>query len=175
MGERRDQRALAARRQRAGRLFDQGHSQAEVARRVGVSRVSAMRWYDAWSRAGPEGLRSAGPLGRRPELEESDWLEVEQVLLAGPQVAGFDADLWTLRRIAEVIENTAGVVFHPGHVWRVLRSRGWSLQRPTTRARERDEDRILEWRKKDWRRLKKTSVQEGRSSSSTKRASRKAR
>ena len=175
MGERRDQKAMAARRRRAGRLFGHGHSQAEVARRLGVSRVSAKRWYDAWSRAGSEGPRSTGSLGRRPRLEESDWLEVEQVLLAGPQVSGFDADLWTLRRVAEVIESTAGVAFHPGHVWRVLRGRGWSLQRPTTRARERDEDRILEWRKKGWRRLKKTSVREERSSSSTKRASRRAR
>ena len=175
MGVRRDQKALAARRRRAGRLFDQGHSQAEVARRLGVTRVSAKRWYDAWSRAGPAGLESTGPLGRRPELEESDWLEVEQVLLGGAQLAGFDADLWTLRRVADVIESTTGIAFHPGHVWRVLRSRGWSLQRPTTRARERDEDRILEWRKKDWHRLKKTSVHEERSSSSTKQASRKAR
>ena len=166
---------MAARRRRAGRLFGQGHSQAEVAHRLGVSRVSAKRWYDAWSRDGPDGLTSTGPLGRRPQLEESEWLEVEQVLLAGPQVAGFDADLWTLRRVAEVIESTAGVAFHPGHVWRVLRGGGWSLQRPTTKARERDEDRILEWRKDDWRRLKKTSVREGRSSSSTKRASRRAR
>ncbi len=166
---------MGVRRRRAGRLFKQGHSQAEVARRLGVSRVSAKRWYDAWSRAGPEGLESTGPLGRRPQLEDSEWVEVEQVLLAGPQLAGFDADLWTLQRVAEVIESTTGVAFHPGHVWRVLRGRGWSLQRPTTRARERDEDRILEWRKDDWRRLKKTSVHEGRSSSSMKRASRKAR
>lgn len=152
MRGRRDQEAMAARRRRAGRLFEQDHSQAEVARRLGVSRVSAKRWHDTWVRAGPEGLQSTGPLGRRPQLEESEWLEVEQVLLASPQEAGFDADLWTLRRVAEVIESTASVAFHPGHVWRVLRGRGWSLQRPTTRARERDEDRILEWRKDDWRR-----------------------
>ncbi len=161
MGGQRDQKALATRRRKAGRLFEQGHSQAEVAHRFGVSRVSAKRWYDAWSRAGSEGLKSTGPLGRRPELEESEWLEVEQVLLAGPRLAGFDADLWTLRRVAEVIESTTGVAFHPGHVWRLLRGRSWSLQRPTTRARERDEARILEWRKKDWRRLKKTSVYKG--------------
>lgn len=158
MGGRRDQKAMATRRRKAGRLFEQGHTQAEVARRLGVSRVSAKRWYDAWSRAGPDGLKSTGPLGRRPELGESEWLEVEKLLLGGPQAAGFDADLWTLQRVTEVIENTTGIAFHPGHVWRVLRGRGWSLQRPTTRARERDEDGILEWRKTEWRRLKKTSV-----------------
>ena len=175
MAGQRDQKAMAARRRRAARLFEQGHRQAEVAQRLGVTRVSAKRWYDAWVRAGPDGLKSSGPLGRRSRLDESDWLEVEQVLLAGPQAAGFETDLWTLRRVAELIEDTTGILFHPGHVWRVLRGRGWSLQRPTTRARERDEARILQWRKQDWHRVKKTSVRKGRSSSSTKRASRKAR
>ena len=32
---------------------------------------------------------------------------------------------------------------------------GWSLQRRTLRARERDEDKILEWKKTTWEQVKK--------------------
>jgi transposase len=41
-----------------------------------------------------------------------------------------------------VIEQLTGVGFHPGHVWRLLRRLGWSVQRPARRAAERDEAEI---------------------------------
>ena len=61
------------------------------------------------------------------------------MLLGGPRGSGYPSEYWTLSRVAEVIEQLAGVRYHPGHVWRVLRKLGWSRQKPTTRARERDE------------------------------------
>lgn len=64
--------------------------------------------------------------------------EVEQALERGPKTNGFPTDLWTLTRVAEVIERVAVVHYHPGHVWRVLRQMGWSCQRPAGRAVERD-------------------------------------
>jgi len=78
-----------------------------------------------------------------------------KVLLEGAEAHGFSTDLWTLPRIAELIERLFGVHYHPGHVWKVMRKLGWSLQRPTTRARERDEEAIAAWRRRDWPRLKK--------------------
>ena len=56
---------------------------------------------------------------------------------------------------AQLVERLFGVHYHPGHVWRVMRRLGWSLQRPTTRARERDEEAIASWRKSEWPKLKK--------------------
>ena len=142
MARTRDQAALLKRRLQAAKLFDKGWTQAEVARRFGVSRVAAMKWYWQWSSEGVEGLESVGPLGRPPKLTEQEWAQVEKQLLKGPNACGYDTDLWTLARVADVIEDLTGVGYHPGHVWRLLRGRGWSLQRPTTRARERDEDRL---------------------------------
>ena len=154
----RDAAALRKRRLRAAQLFEQGLSQAEVARRLGVSRVSAMRWRRSWEEAGRSGLESSGPLGRPSRLSDRQWSKIESILLRGPQALGYGTDLWTLGRVAEVILDKTGVTYHPGHVWRVLKGRGWSLQRPTTKARERDEQAILRWTKRDWPRLKKTPV-----------------
>ncbi|MBZ5669521.1 MAG: winged helix-turn-helix domain-containing protein [Acidobacteriia bacterium] len=36
-----------------------------------------------------------------------------------------------------MIWKTCQVRYHPRHVWRVLRSLGWSRQRPTRRAQRR--------------------------------------
>jgi len=48
------------------------------------------------------------------------------------------------------------IAYHPGHVWRLLRQLGWSCQRPTGRALERDERAIARWKRKRWPEIKKS-------------------
>ena len=167
---RRDFEALERRRMRAIRLFEQGETQAAVARRLGVSRTTAMRWAQTWEDEGREGLRAAGRAGRKPRLSRDQIDEVEQALLEGPLSFGYSTELWTLPRVAALIQRMTGVRYHPGHVWRVMRQLGWSLQKPTTRARERDEEAIQRWVKTTWPALKKTPHAAGRRSSSSTRA-----
>jgi transposase len=155
-GDRRSE-TLRERRVRAARLFEAGASQAEVARRLDVSRVSAMRWHRTWKAKGKKALTATRPLGRPSRLTSKELKRIEKALLAGPSAHGYNTDLWTLPRMATVIEREVGVQYHPGHVWRVLRDLGWSLQRPAKRARERDEEAIRHWKKERWPRLKKTS------------------
>lgn len=128
--ERRDVAALEARRFQAARLFTQGQSQAAVMRSLAVSRQTAHRWYHAWRGGGRPGLKAAGRLGRKPRLDARQFARVESELLRGPQQHGFSTDLWTLPRIAILIERLTRVHYHPGHVWYILRRLNWSLQRP---------------------------------------------
>ena len=167
---RRDFGGLERRRMRAVRWFEQGETQSAVARRLDVSRTTAMRWAQAWDQEGREGLRAAGRAGRKPRLTQEQLQQVEEVLLGGPLGAGYRTEYWTLSRVAEVIETITGVRYHPGHVWRVLRKLGWSRQKPTTRARERDEAAIQRWVKTTWPALKKTPHAKARRSSSSTRA-----
>lgn len=143
------------RRLRAADLFAQEVPQADVARRLGVSKQSAHRWHVAWKRGGKDALKSPGRTGRRPRLSAGQLEQLEKVLLAGPLHSGYRTALWTLPRIAEVIRRTFGVSYHPGHVWHLLRRLGWSCQRPATRARERDDKAVQRWLKEDWPRIKR--------------------
>jgi transposase len=147
--------SIPERRARAATLFAEGLPQAEVARRCDVSRTTAMRWYRTWIKRGKKDLEPL-PRGRPNRLTQAKLQRVEKELLRGAQAHGFSSELWTLERVAELIERVSGVRYHPGHVWRVLRALGWSLQKPTTRARERDELKIASWKKTEWPRLKKT-------------------
>jgi hypothetical protein len=79
---------------------------------------------------------------------------VDRELLRGAAANGHETDLWSLPRVAALINEVTGVSCHPAHVWRILYKLGWSLQRPTLRARERDEDKVLEWRKETWGEVK---------------------
>ena len=167
---------MEARRFHAARLFAQGESQGAVARALGVTRVTAHHWYHAWQEDGRRALKAAGRAGRKPKLGAPQLAKIEQALRAGPRDAGFSTDLWTLPRVADVIERLTQVRHHPGHVWRVLRGLNWSLQRPARRARERDEDAIEQWKTRRWVQLKKTpGAGEPGSSSKTKAASRSSR
>ena len=148
-GVARDFDAMERRRKQAARLFHQGKSQADVARELEVSRQSVSRWHAEWKSEGTTALRSAGRAGRLPQLDQVDLRKVECRLAKGPLANGYPTDMWTLQRVAEVIEADTGIVYHPGHVWRLLRQMGWSRQRPARRAIERDDEAIANWVKKD--------------------------
>jgi transposase len=166
--------ARQARRERAAELFAQGRTQAEVAHELDVSPQSASRWHAGWQAAGATALQSRGPTGRRPKVADDQLAAIEQALLEGALAHGFATDVWTLDRIAVLIQGLTGVQLSNPSVWRLLRGRlGWSVQRPERQAKERDEEAIQHWMAHEWPRIKKGPAQNRPGlSSSTSRASR---
>jgi len=147
----RDRQAFEHVRMQAGALFAAGRSQAEVARTLGVARQNVSRWHARWQAGGLQALASHGPTGMAPRLSDQQLHVIDQALRQGACAHGFDTDHWTLARITSVIERLTGVVYHPGHVWKLLRHRlRWRLQRPARRAVERDEQAIARWVAEDW-------------------------
>ena len=155
-------RELHKRRLEAARLFRKGQRQAAVARELKVSRQSVSRWYRQWSRFGGPGLRGSNQAGRPERLDQGKKARVQAALLAGPMAQGWPTDLWTLPRAAKMIEAVTGVRYHPGHVWRIMRQLGWTLQRPALLATERDEQRIERWKLTTWEQVKKKRDDSGR-------------
>jgi transposase len=105
---RRDFGGLEQRRLEAARMFARGATQAEVASAFGVSRQAASVWYRRWHHGGEPALRAAGQAGRRPRLSAAELDAVDQALGKGPEAFGFDTELWTLARVAQVIERLTG-------------------------------------------------------------------
>jgi transposase len=156
-GVKRNFDALEKRRLSAFKLLEAGLPQAEVARRVGVHRQSVSRWAQAAKGQGKSGLLKAGRAGRLPRLSAVQKEQIKGALLQGPEAHGYATTLWTIGRVGALIEQQTGCQYHPGHVWRLLKSFGWSSQRPTGRAVERDEQAITHWKKRAWPRIKKKS------------------
>lgn len=169
-GVKRDFKALEHRRLRALKLLDQGLSQSDVARRLGVVPPTVSRWQRQARQQGAAALRHPGRAGRKPRLSDDDCQRLQQWLLAGPEAAGLDGPLWTCPRVAWLIEKKFGLRYHAGHIWKLLSRLGWSCQRPEGRARERDEEEIRRWVHETWPAAKKKPKKRAvRSSSSTKR------
>jgi len=141
---------------RAADLFRRGVIPAEIARQLGVTHQIVSEWRKAWRQGGRAALRGSGRAGRRPKLSTAQLTKVEKALGKGAEASGYATDLWTLPRVAEVIERVTGVAYHPGYVWYVLRDQlGWTWQRPARRAVERDDEAIERWVKQRWPQLKK--------------------
>jgi len=153
---RRDLKAMEERRLRAADLFRRGVIPAEIARQLGVTHQVVSEWRKAWRAGGRAALRSAGRVGRPAKLSAAQLVKVERALAKGAEAHGYVGDLWTLPRVAEVIERLTGAAYHPGYVWYLLRNQlHWSWQRPARRALERDDAAIAQWVTQRWPQLKK--------------------
>ena len=152
------------RRRREGyRLLKQGQSQAAVALALGVSRQTTSRWAERLKAHGRKSWRSVGKRGRKPQLGGAERTELRRVLKAGAVAAGYPNELWTLPRVATLIERQWGVRLGKTQVWRVLREQlGWSCQRPDRRARERNEAKIAAWKRNVWPALRAQAVADKR-------------
>src|SRR5882724_1932277 len=117
----RDHHAMEQRRMQAADLLEGRVMPAEIARQVGVAHQVVSEWRKAWREGGREALRSAGPAGRKSKVDDRQLAEVRNALAEGAEANGYLTDVWTLPRVAEVIEHVTGVAYHPGHVWYLLR------------------------------------------------------
>ena len=147
---------LEERRMAAAQLFHTGgFSDARIARQLGVTRDAVSKWHAAWRHGGEARLAARPKTGRPARLSAAQWRQLARVIERGARAAGFDTERWTLRRIAAVIARRFGVHFHPRYLERPLKAHGFSVQRSTTRARERDEHVIARWPTHEWVTLKK--------------------
>ena len=136
-----------------------------------VSAQTASRWHRTFLAEGKKGLAGAGRAGRLCKLSDEQLAQVEAALVTGPRANGFPTEMWTLARVADVIEQVSGVRYSQTQTWVVLRERlGWSKQRPARRAIERNDEAIPTWVKQDWPRIKKAPGAAAPGSSSKTRA-----
>jgi transposase len=135
-------------RLKAGTLFQKGMLQAEIARRLKATPAAVSYWHLAWKTRGREGLKSRGHPGFPSKLTKEKRGVFKQAILKGPQTYGFETNLWTLSRLAAVMKKTTGIRFGHNHTWEVVRSLGFTCQRPRVKAKERDEEAIRAWKEK---------------------------
>lgn len=153
------------RRLRAWELKQQGWRQQDIAAALGVSAGAVSQWLKRARQGGPEALRHRPPPGPRPRLSDRQKRELLGILARGAEAWQFRGDVWTTKRVAEVIRAEFGVRYHPAHVSRLLRECGWSVQKPIRRASQRDEAAIQAWLEERWPALKKTPTRRGGRSS----------
>lgn len=160
----RDFKELEARRRKGMQMLARGVAQAEVARVLEVSRQTASTW-DAKRLEDRQSWRRKA-LGRPSRLKAAHRASLAKMIVAGALANGFPTELWTLPRVAMLIKREFGLSYSTVHVWRLLRQLGFSSQRPTGRATQRDEKAIQRWKARRWPWLKKKPSESNAPSSS---------
>jgi transposase len=151
---------LEARRRLAVQRVAEGWKQKEVAAFLGVTERAVNGWVAAHRKAGAEGLKGKPHPGAKPKLSKRQVASVLSWLARSPQAFGFKTDLWTTRRLAEVIARRFGVRFNSNYLAEWLTKRGYAPQKPKTRAVERNNVAIGRWVAQEWPRIKKTRATE---------------
>lgn len=144
------------------RLKQQGWSQRSAAAALGVREETISRWMARARHGGPEALSAHPGPGHPPKLSDDQKRLIPEFLWHGPEAYGFRGQVWTCARVACVIEDEFGVRYHKDHVGRLLKDLHWTPQMPITRAIQRDERAIQNWRIEVWPELRRRAKRERR-------------
>jgi len=134
----------------ASRLFELKLKPIQIAMALDRDVQTIRAWRRVWRRAGPGGLAARRHRGREAKLSGEQWQAVLSMLKRPPQEHGYDAYLWTTALMARLIREKFAVDYHHDYVGEMLHKLGWSCQKPTKRARERDENAIELWKQQSW-------------------------
>ena len=115
---------MERRRLEAAEDLLRGITQARVARKFGVSRTTASRWYRTLEGQGMDRLRKRKAPGRPSRLSVSQLAEVCEIFASGPGAFGFESDRWTTARLAQAIEARFAIRYDPDHVGRLMHRLG---------------------------------------------------
>lgn len=141
---------LEQRRFHAIGLHEQGVAPSVIAAGLGVHPQSVRLWLRHYAVGGLDALRARlhpGPTPRLSDEQKQTWL----TLLAQPPSAyGQSGVLWTAAAMATLLRDRFGVRYHPSHVGSMMHELGYSQQLPSKKPRERDPQKITQWKDQHW-------------------------
>ncbi len=103
-----------------------GEAMTQIAKRWDIARQSVYNWTVAFLAAGLDSLPYKRPSGRPPRLTPKQRAELQEVLKAGPQAAGYRSACWTTVLIQQLISQRFGVLYSRQYVADLLHGLGFS-------------------------------------------------
>ena len=153
---------LEQKRMKAMEMINSGTRPTEVARLLDVSYRSVCLWRKAVRTGGDVALKSRGRPGPAPQMTEDQRTILKSALIGGAVNAGYDSQLWTLKRVQAYIRKTFSIKLSIPTTFYLLKNMGFSSQKPQKRARERDPKKVEEWKEHKWPAIKAKAEVEGR-------------
>jgi len=134
----------------------EGLTTGAIADQLKVHRSTVPLWIEHWNSYGEEGLWEGQRSGRPAGLSESQRQTLRDILDSGPVAYGLETGIWTSPLVSQIIRDEFQQDYHPGHVRKLLRQLGYSVQRPTTRLVQADVKQKRKWVRYTYPNLKKT-------------------
>ena len=144
-----------ARRIHAVLLNHQQQTSGQIAQLLRAARSKVSLWLAQYASYGWEALLEGHRSGRPKELTAAQLAHLDGLIDSGPIAYGFASGVWTSPMIGRVIEEEFHVRYHPGHVRKVLKALGFSVQRPRRKLVKADPAEQDRWQRYTYPRLKK--------------------
>jgi transposase len=116
-----------------------------VAQAYGTDRSTIHRWLARFQATGEPGLWRKSGTGRLRKLEELDRGRLQEIVLAPASHYGYETDLWTTRRLIQVIQAEFDVLLSKQTVMRRLHDAGLTYQKPEREYFELSEEERQAW------------------------------
>jgi len=137
-------------------LSIEGHTTTEIAQLLKVSRGTVPLWINHWNAFRETGLLEGFRCGRTSKMTPEELEALADIIESGPVAHGLNTGVWTSVIVAKIIEEEFGVQYHPGHVRKLLKHLGFSVQRPTVKLINADPRQQNKWIRYTYPNLKKT-------------------
>ena len=134
------------------------HPYTTVCAILGVSGELVRLWVRVFVLEGPEGLVARKSSGRPPKLRKAQKRELDELITAGPQAAGFPGGCWRSPMIQSLIEEGFGVLYSVHYIAQLLKNLGFSYQKAAFVADHKDAEKRSEWLSPRWFEIKQLAA-----------------
>ncbi len=128
----------------------EGHSVGQTAQLIGVGEQTIRDWLHAFISEGVGSLVYHSPSGRPPKLTATQRKELQQLVTAGPEAAGYSSACWTAAMIADLIKLRFKVDYNPRYVSHLLKGLGFSFQKAKFTSGHLNDHEAIIWLEETW-------------------------
>ncbi len=134
-----------------------GYQCKEVSEIIHCSTDTVREWLGDFLIRGLDFLKNKKSPGRPPKLSLAQRIKLQQMILDGPEQAGFDGGCWRTPMIQHLIEKTFGVTHSVKYLPEFLDQIGLSYQKAKFTADYKNPVIRAEWLKEKWPQIMKLS------------------
>ena len=156
-----DREALAQVRIRAVSQIRGGESPEQVAKVLGVNRVTVYRWLSRFADGGYKGLKRKKAPGKEPILNHAQMKSLYYMVIdSTPEQMKLPFALWTLAGIQKCIQDRFDVILSKATMGRVMARLGLSFQKPLQRAYEQNGALVKTWLQTEFPKIQRLAKRE---------------
>ena len=151
-------------RRQAIKLYESGMRKGKIAEQLDVYRNAIGKWIRLYSEGGKSALKAQkrGPKqGSLMQLAQKDQKRIRKIITDKyPEQLKLSFALWTREAVGQLIEQLTTQKLDLRQVGRYLKRWGFTPQRPTRQAYQRNEKHVEQWLNEDYPAIKAAAEQD---------------